>query len=137
MADVDPGFHLLAGARRIAPSLAGPGYWLFPLPPGEGRPRLVCRPFRPDELGRSGDSRRLGVALTRLRVVRDTDRICVEVDNDAPRVRRGEHGDALSTGHGLLGVRERVQAAGGTVRAGRTESGGFNLTVSLPVAPDR
>lgn len=78
-----------------------------------------------------------GDVPTRLRVARDADRISVEVDNDAPRVRRGEHGDALSTGHGLLGVRERVQAAGGTVLAGRTESGGFNLTVSLPIAPDR
>lgn len=62
--------HLLAGGRRIAPRLLAPGYWLFPLPRPAGRLRLVSAVFSPAALGNSADSRTLGVALTRLSVVR-------------------------------------------------------------------
>jgi two-component system sensor histidine kinase DesK len=35
-------------------------------------------------------------------------------------------------GHGLAGLRERTEAMGGTLRAGRTPGGGFALTVTVP-----
>lgn len=62
--------HLLAGGRRIAPRLVTPGCWLFPLPHPARRLRLVSAVFSPAALGISADPRTLGVALTRLRVVR-------------------------------------------------------------------
>jgi signal transduction histidine kinase len=40
----------------------------------------------------------------------------------------------LSTGHGLLGLRERVSLAGGRLEAGPTEDGGFELAATLPLA---
>lgn len=43
------------------------------------------------------------------------------------------HHGSPGSGHGLLGVRERVLAAGGTVRAGPTPEGGFELTATLRV----
>jgi len=38
-------------------------------------------------------------------------------------------------GGGLTGMRERAEAAGGTVRAGATADGGFEVVAVLPVAP--
>ena len=40
---------------------------------------------------------------------------------------------APGTGHGLLGMRERAHAAGGTVTAGPTADGGYLVTAHLPV----
>ena len=42
-----------------------------------------------------------------------------------------------STGHGLIGVRERVLAAGGTLDAGPTTTGGFSLVATLPLQEPR
>lgn len=41
---------------------------------------------------------------------------------------------SLSSGHGLLGLRERVQVAGGTLEAGPTPRGGFSLVACLPAS---
>jgi signal transduction histidine kinase len=40
----------------------------------------------------------------------------------------------LSTGHGLLGLRERVEVIGGRLEAGPTAEGGFQVVATLPVA---
>ena len=37
------------------------------------------------------------------------------------------------TGHGLIGMRERAAAAGGTLGAGLTAAGGYRVTATLPV----
>jgi signal transduction histidine kinase len=41
---------------------------------------------------------------------------------------------ALSTGHGLLGLKERARAVGGHLEAGPLERGGFRIRASLPLA---
>ncbi|MEV2195901.1 histidine kinase [Streptomyces phaeochromogenes] len=41
------------------------------------------------------------------------------------------------SGHGLIGIRERAAACGGTARAGPGPDGGFRVAVRLPVAADR
>jgi signal transduction histidine kinase len=40
-------------------------------------------------------------------------------------------------GHGLIGLRERAVACGGTAEAGPGPDGGFRVVVRLPVATDR
>ncbi|MDJ0458643.1 sensor histidine kinase [Arthrobacter sp. NQ7] len=47
--------------------------------------------------------------------------------SQAPRTQRAAGG-----GHGLIGMRERALAAGGTFRAGPTEAGGFDVEASFP-----
>ncbi|MBB5872675.1 signal transduction histidine kinase [Allocatelliglobosispora scoriae] len=55
----------------------------------------------------------------------------VQVTNAAP-VQRPGISATLSTGHGLLGLRERVAVVGGRLDAGPTDSGGFQVTALLP-----
>ena len=55
---------------------------------------------------------------------------------DVLRLRIRDNGPGPSStvdGHGLLGMRERAVAVGGTLRTGRTGSGGFVVEASLPV----
>jgi len=49
---------------------------------------------------------------------------------------RGESEDAVkaSTGHGLIGMRERVALFGGDLEAGSTAVGGFTVRSKLPIA---
>jgi signal transduction histidine kinase len=65
----------------------------------------------------------------RVVVARDTDALDIEVANGpgAPSQRGG--------GMGLLGMRERVLAVGGTFEAGATGDGGFRLHARLPLRP--
>lgn len=54
--------------------------------------------------------------------------ICV--DNDLPN---GSQEPATGAGHGLIGVRERAQALGGTMTAGIRPDGGWRLYARLPI----
>ncbi len=64
-----------------------------------------------------------------LEVVADSVMVCVRVQNDGPTQCPG----ALSSGFGLLGLRERVQGVGGTIEAGFISSGGWCLQAALPL----
>lgn len=44
----------------------------------------------------------------------------------------GEHPGGSGTGHGLIGMRERVAAHGGTLRTGARPNGGFEVIASVP-----
>ncbi|WP_405535718.1 histidine kinase [Streptomyces sp. NBC_00075] len=58
-------------------------------------------------------------------------RLRIEVGDDGrgiPATARSE----LSTGHGLMGLRERVAGCGGTFDAGPTGDGGFRVAATLP-----
>lgn len=71
-------------------------------------------------------------ATVDLRYGRDC--LIVEVTDDGPgRADDAAPGDdATSTGLGLIGMRERVSALGGTLRAGPREPGGFAVRAELP-----
>lgn len=59
-------------------------------------------------------------------VSRERDAVVVEVADDGPPVpRRG--------GYGLVGMRERVEALGGTLRAGPLPEAGWSVLASVPV----
>ena len=68
-------------------------------------------------------------APTRVTVHYGTDSVDVEIIDDG-------HADSMpadTTGHGLVGMRERVALYGGRIDTGLTPSGGFAVRASLPV----
>ncbi|WP_250009608.1 sensor histidine kinase [Actinoplanes sp. M2I2] len=81
-------------------------------------------------------SRHARGATVRVTLAGDGDHTTASVINDAPPS-RGE-GRPMSTGLGLLGLRERVRLAGGTLTAERTPDGGFRAVAVIPHdgAPD-
>jgi signal transduction histidine kinase len=64
-------------------------------------------------------------------VTYSSDNLHLRVYNDAP-AQPSAPGPA---GHGLSGMRERAAAVGGTLRAGPTGDGGFEVVAELPIEP--
>ena len=58
------------------------------------------------------------------------DRVTVEVTDDG---RAGGNGQRGGSGQGILGMRERARALGGSLEAGPRPEGGFRVLASLPV----
>lgn len=67
-----------------------------------------------------------------------TREIRLEVVNERPAVPAGVAAPAAGTGsgHGILGMRERVSAFGGTLAAGPVDGAGFRVSVRVPVRED-
>ena len=63
----------------------------------------------------------------------DEDRLMIRVTDDG----RGAAAASDGAGHGLAGMRERVELYGGTVMAGPRAGGGFQVTAELPFGPVR
>jgi signal transduction histidine kinase len=70
-------------------------------------------------------------AVSRVRVSRHPAEVLVEVTSDAAG---SPHRRAEGTGLGLIGLRERVELAGGSFEAGRRD-GRFTVTAVLPITP--
>jgi signal transduction histidine kinase len=69
-----------------------------------------------------------------VRVACDGDRVVIRVSNDRRAVARPAP-PPLGSGHGVRGMRERAQAAGGTLEAGPDEDGGWSVVATLPTVP--
>jgi signal transduction histidine kinase len=68
-------------------------------------------------------------------VTHGDDRIVVEITDDG-RARPGagpQNGNGSGSGQGILGMRERARALGGSLEAGPRPGGGFRVRASLPV----
>jgi signal transduction histidine kinase len=65
------------------------------------------------------------------------DAVTVTVVNTAPTSRQQLNGAQVGTGNGLLGMRERAAAAGGTLDAAATPDGGFRVRARLPISTGR
>jgi signal transduction histidine kinase len=61
----------------------------------------------------------------------DNDGLVVQVSDNG----RGATAEGDGTGHGLAGMRERVEMYGGTVTAGPLPEGGYQVTAQIPAAP--
>ena len=75
-------------------------------------------------LKHAGASAKAGVT-----VIRSGGTVRVSVHDDGA----GPSGRALSTAHGIVGMRERVAAYGGSLRTGARPGGGFEVEASIPV----
>ncbi len=68
---------------------------------------------------------------TRMTVRYEGSALAIEVEDDGPG---SPNGNPIGEGHGLIGMRERVELYGGTLDAGTAPAGGFRLCARLPVA---
>jgi signal transduction histidine kinase len=91
--------------------------------------------YRIAQEGLTNVRRHAGTVPTRLVVTSRERELRVEVHNDPPVDGwAGPHARALSTGFGLVGARERALAAGGSLDAGPTPGGGYQLVARLPLS---
>ncbi|MFW3170999.1 sensor domain-containing protein [Geodermatophilus sp. CPCC 206100] len=88
--------------------------------------------YRVVQEGTTNVLRHAGCPLTVAQVARGEDTLVVRVCNE--RASQLDSRPGPGGGRGLAGLRERAAAAGGTLSAQPTPSGGFELCVTLPVA---
>ena len=125
LADLD---QLLAGLRDGGLPVAltvDPGH--DEVPPG-----LQALAYRVVQEGTTNVLRHAGTPTTVAQVLRLGDTLVVSVHNERPHQQESRPGPG--GGRGLAGLHERTVAAGGTLTAGPTPSGGFELCVVLPLA---
>ncbi|MFD7664287.1 sensor histidine kinase [Streptomyces sp. NPDC059788] len=79
--------------------------------------------------------RHSGARTARVRLGRRGDTLEITVDDDGPATAAGRAGDFSGGGNGLVGMRERAAALGGTVEAGPRPDGGFRVRARLPLRP--
>ncbi|MGX5207901.1 sensor histidine kinase [Streptomyces violaceus] len=73
--------------------------------------------------------RHSGSRHARVRLAHDADVLRLRVDDDGPAT----GADAGGSGNGLVGMRERAAALGGTIEAGPRPDGGFRVLALLPL----
>lgn len=95
-----------------------------PLPPGTD-----LAAFRIVQEALTNVVRHSGSRTALVRITHGGSHIGLSVDDEGPAT----GGDAGGSGNGLIGMRERAAALGGTIDAGTRPDGGFRVTAELPL----
>lgn len=107
-------------------------------PPGELDPSVELACFRVVQESLTNARKYAGPeAPVRVNLEWVAPQLLVTVTNEAGEAERDDQLAALSTGHGLAGLAERVQLIGGDLSTGRTQDGGYEVRAVLPVASMR
>ncbi|MGW3245734.1 sensor histidine kinase [Streptomyces sp. NPDC001070] len=77
--------------------------------------------------------RHSGSRTARIRISRRRDVVELRIDDDGPATAATDPPAGSGGGNGLLGMRERAAALGGTVEAGPRPDGGFRVLARLPL----
>jgi signal transduction histidine kinase len=126
LAEVD---GLLASVRQVGVSVG----MEVSGQPGHVDPSVSHTAYRIIQEGLTNVTKHAGPGTRAAIVIRWADDLVIEVRDDGGG--HPYHGaPALSTGHGLLGLRERVSVVGGRLDAGPGADGGFRLVATLPVS---
>ena len=100
---------------------------------GEGRPLpfgVEAAAFRIIQEALTNVTRHAGHATATVRVAYGPHDLTVEIDDDG----RGPTNTSATTGgKGILGMRERASALGGSLEAGPRPGGGFRVKATLPM----
>jgi signal transduction histidine kinase len=104
----------------------------------EGRPRrlppavdLAC--YRVVQESLTNVARHAAASQAEITVSHDHDRVVVEVTDNGNGGREAAGNGGGGSGQGILGMRERARALGGSLEAGPRPGGGFRVRASLPV----
>jgi len=87
--------------------------------------------FRIVQEGLSNALKHAGPASAEVRVEFRGDRLLLDVEDNG----RGQTRPNGHTGHGLVGMRERISLYGGTLRTGPRRGGGYSVAASIPLEP--
>jgi signal transduction histidine kinase len=117
--------QLHAGGLRVALTVEGE--------PRPVDPSVGLAAYRTVQEALTNVSRHAGAEAPATVLLRWQDELLVEV-RDAGPAGGAPQLDGLSTGHGLVGLRERVAVAGGELTAGPLPEGGFRVAARLPLA---
>ena len=95
-----------------------------PLPPS-----LEVSAYRVVQEGLTNTLKHAGPATAEVRLVYSPGQLEVRVSDDG----RGASAIATGAGQGIVGMRERVEAFGGTLRAGPRTGGGYQVSAAFPI----
>ncbi|NUR86626.1 MAG: hypothetical protein HOY71_21275 [Nonomuraea sp.] len=103
------------------------------LPDGDGVPPAVgLSAYRIVQESLSNAMRHSPGASVRVELARDERAVRLRVANGAG----ARPGGPAGAGQGVVGMRERAALLGGSLEAGRTDEGGFEVTAMLPIAEE-
>ncbi len=101
------------------------------------RPELAAAAYRVVQEALTNAARHARGSHVEVRLTREHDDWVVEVTDDGvERMGAGPPSTGtLGTGHGLIGLRERVRLLGGELAAGPRDAGGYRLRARIPEPP--
>jgi signal transduction histidine kinase len=99
------------------------------LPPG-----LDLTAYRIVQEGLTNVTKHAGADRARVRLTWHGDRVTITIDDDGADTRTAPD---RPPGYGLIGMRERATAVGGTLATGRRPDGGFRVRADLPLQPGK
>lgn len=129
--DGEPAGHGVGELRRLvdASRAAGLEVSLDVAGPARPLPREVdTAAYRIVQEALTNVSRHAGTATARVRLAYWTQQVTVQIDDDG----MGHRGATTGSGLGLIGMRERAAALGGTLVAQGRPGGGFTVRAELP-----